>query len=524
VSFTRREILATFLGVAFAQQACRKKSPFIPPGEIVGASAARGHRLRERIDIDVPRERMRKRKVVIVGAGIAGLSAAWHLQRQGETDVEILELEAQVGGTAKNGLTALTPHPWGAHYINAPLAEHRAMVQLLTEMEVLEPGSKDAVVAEEFLCREPEERVFYRGRWYEGLYLRAGASADDLAQLERFERVVATWVDTRDGDGRRAFAIPMESGSEDERMRALDRLSMAEWMQKNAFTSQRLLWLVDYACRDDYGARPHATSAWAGLFYFAARKRNGADESQPVVTWPEGNGRLVRHLSKRMKNNTSTGVLVARLIPTEHGISVLGLDAEDKAFGVLADRVIFAAPHHVAGRIIEGYAPSPEFQYGAWLVSNLSLHARPASRGFPLAWDNVFYDSPSLGYVVATHQRGSDFGPTVLTHYLPLTDGGAHEERQRLFALDHAAAADLVLSDIERAHPDIRTLTDRIDVMRWGHAMIRPAPGFIFGEARRKAREPFRGVHFAHSDLSGIPLFEEAFYRGLRAADAVRGA
>jgi hypothetical protein len=73
----------------------------------------------------------------------------------------------------------------------------------------------------------------------------------------------------------------------------------------------------------------------------------------------------------------------------------------------------------------------------------------------------------------------------------------------------------------------VRALTRRLDVMRWGHAMIRPRPGFVWGGARRAAQEPYRGVHFAHTDLSGIALFEEAFDHGLRAAEEIlreRGA
>jgi hypothetical protein len=51
--------------------------------------------------------------------------------------------------------------------------------------------------------------------------------------------------------------------------------------------------------------------------------------------------------------------------------------------------------------------------------------------------------------------------------------------------------------------------------------MIRPRPGFIWSGARSQAMKPYRNIHFAHSDLSGIALFEEAFYHGLRAADEV---
>jgi hypothetical protein len=60
--------------------------------------------------------------------------------------------------------------------------------------------------------------------------------------------------------------------------------------------------------------------------------------------------------------------------------------------------------------------------------------------------------------------------------------------------------------------------------MRWGHAMIRPRPDFIHGGARAAAQRPFRSVHFAHTDLSGLALFEEAFDHGLRAAEEVLAA
>jgi len=63
-----------------------------------------------------------------------------------------------------------------------------------------------------------------------------------------------------------------------------------------------------------------------------------------------------------------------------------------------------------------------------------------------------------------------------------------------------------------------------LDVMRWGHAMVRPRPGFVWGGARRSAARPYRGIHFGNSDLSGVGLFEEAFYHGVRAAEEVLAA
>ena len=57
--------------------------------------------------------------------------------------------------------------------------------------------------------------------------------------------------------------------------------------------------------------------------------------------------------------------------------------------------------------------------------------------------------------------------------------------------------------------------------MLWGHAMIRPVPGFVWGPARRAAAAPRGPIRFAHSDMSGLSLFEEAQYHGVRAAEEV---
>ena len=50
--------------------------------------------------------------------------------------------------------------------------------------------------------------------------------------------------------------------------------------------------------------------------------------------------------------------------------------------------------------------------------------------------------------------------------------------------------------------------------------MISPAPGFIFGEAKQKAKQNIdRKIYFAHTDLSGISIFEEAFHQGINAVN-----
>jgi hypothetical protein len=536
-TFTRREILAAFLGVPVALAACRSsKAPQFPTGEIVGASDGIGHRIRDGLSVVPAADNWQRPGVVIAGGGVAGLSAARHLVNSGFEDFVLLELESAPGGTARSGTSSLVSYPWGAHYLPAPLRENSTLIALLDEMGILEGRDSEGepIVAEQFLCRDPEERVFFRGRWYEGLYLRAGASRDDLSQLEKFYAEVNRWVGWRDSRNRRAFGIPVETSSDDAEVIGLDRITMAEWMQRRDLNSPRLRWLVDYACRDDYGLTVDQTSAWAGLFYFASRVAKPGAESQPLITWPEGNGRLVSHLYNQVKTKVLLGMAATQIVPTDTngkaGVDVIAIsEKSQEVTGFHTQQVIFAAPQFLTSYIIRDYreyAPAhvAEFQYGTWMVANLFLRDRPLSRGFPLAWDNVLYESPSLGYVTATHQRGLDHGPTVLTYYYPMCDANPRAAREKLLQMDWRSCADVTLTDLSRAHSDIRALVERLDVMRWGHAMIRPRPGFVWGGARAAAAKQFRGVHFAHTDLGGVALFEEAFYHGIRAAEEVLAA
>jgi phytoene dehydrogenase-like protein len=530
-------MLAALLGVPAALSGCSSRhAPPLPDGEIVGPSVAIGHRVRDARPPVPSGNHWSRLGVVIVGGGVAGLAAAWRFQKAGFQDFLLLELEKVPGGNSRSGVGPVVPYPWGAHYIPVPLASNRLLIALLDEMGLLDGRDRDGnpVVAEPFLCRDPQERVFFCGRWYEGLYLHAGAGPQDIAQRRAFDAEIGRWAAWRDGRGRRAFAIPVAAGSDDAEVTALDKISMAEWLDRRGWGSPRLRWLVDYGCRDDYGTRLEDTSAWAGVFYFASRLRKPGADAQPFITWPEGNGRLVAHLVAKARARIRLGWAAADIVPIDpagrRGVDVTAIDQAGRSVhGFHADQVIFAAPHFLARYLLRPYRADPprhlaEFEYGSWLVANLRLTDRPGGLGFPLAWDNVLYESPSLGYVVATHQRGLDRGPTVFTYYYPFCDGNARAARAKLLGMDWHDCAELALTDLGRPHQELRSLVERLDVMRWGHAMIRPRPGFVWGGARAAAAMPYRGIYFAHSDLSGVSLFEEAFYHGVRAAEEVLAA
>jgi hypothetical protein len=513
-------------------------------GELLSTNHRTGHRLRD-VPASLPKQipnsepqPTARHRCVIVGAGVAGLSAAWHLLPATD-DVLVLELETTPGGTSQSGSHGEFYFPWGAHYLPVPQADNEPLVKFLMQCGVLELGGTPPAIqpAEQYLCRDPEERVFAAGQWHDGLFPETLATVDDRQQLDRYRDEMLRLSQKRDDEGRRLFALPTKLSSTGPEARQLDSISMSQWMDEHGFDSPLLRWLVDYACRDDYGLHTEQTSAWAGLFYFAARMAGDHDESQSVLTWPEGNGFLVNKLIEPLGQRLRLGHAVMRITPRDladkHSTFLLDVldTANDTWSTIEAEHVIVAVPQFIASRILDRQwldaletqrlLPHDVFTYGSWIVANVHLSDRPAEAGFPMSWDNVAMSSGSLGYVNATHQMGLDHGATVLTWYQALPDDAPPIVRERLMNLTWAEAAETVIMDLEITHPDIRPLITRLDVMRWGHAMPQPRVGAIFHPARIAARQSIGNVHFACTDLSGIALFEEAFEYGRDVASQV---
>jgi glycine/D-amino acid oxidase-like deaminating enzyme len=459
-------------------------------GIFVNDDFARGHQLRDRARFAAP-TKQQKIPIVIVGGGIAGLCAAWRLQKRGVHDFVVLEMEARAGGNSRSGQNEITAFPWGAHYVPVPSRKNPLVREIFEDFGLV----KDGVWEERNLCFSPQERLFIHGHWQEEV-----EPAFDREQFQRFgERM-------REFRASNEFTIPI-ADTPHLKTGHLDSLNMVQWMAREKFTSPYLNWYVNYACRDDYGALARDTSAWAGIHYFCARD----PEEKGPLTWPEGNGWLVKQLLNRIP--VRTGAMVHRITQDGKRWRVASHDIE-----YLADAVIFAAPTFLAPYVIDPAPAITHREYSPWLTANLTIERPPHEDDSELAWDNVIYDSPALGYVVANHQSlATRQDRSVWTYYWSLAQGMPADNRKLLLEKDWTYWKDAILDDLAKAHPDIRNCVSRIDIMRFGHAMARPVPGFL---AHRPAAAG--SLFFANSDQSGYSVFEEAHYQGIRAADAGR--
>jgi hypothetical protein len=467
-------------------------------GSFVNEAAAAGHLLRDRKSFPAAKQTA-KIPIVIVGGGISGLSAAWRLKKRGFEDFVLLEMNEQAGGNARSGENEITAYPWAAHYVPVPGLQAAYVRELFADLGVLKDGQWE----ERYLAFAPQERLFLYGRWQDGIEPAVGLTQKDREQFQRLEESFTKYRTSG------AFAVPLEVGYSNQ-FAALDQISFADWLKGNGFDSRLLNWYMNYACRDDYGALAGDTSAWAGIHYFSSRE---AEEKGPL-TWPEGNGWIAKRLLERVGNKVRTNQMVHRIVKSARGASVFAGDTEYQA-----EFVIFSAPTFLGPYIIDGFPRLNDFVYSPWLTANLTLERLPASPGAEPSWDTVFLDSPTLGYVDATHQSlRTHIERTVWTFYWALADGTPAQNRQMLLQSDWSYWKEAILRDLERVHKDIRQCVSRIDVMRMGHAMIRPLVGAISSEERIRLKRREGRILFANSDLSGISIFEEAQFHGVEAA------
>lgn len=520
---TRRQVLGGSVGATGAAllAGCGASSL---PGELAGADWQRGHLIRDG-KFPAPTGPIEEVEVLIAGAGIAGLATGWRLAEAGFSRFALLELEDTPGGNARCGRNAVSAYPLGAHYLPVPNREARALRHMLKQFGMIVGEEQGAPLYDPLqLCADLEERLLWRGKWQEGLYPQTALTARDRAERARFMAAMAAFRAAIGTDGKPAFALPMALSSRDAQFRRLDDRSFAQWLDAEGYTSPPLRAYLRYGCRDDYGTEPEQISAWAGIHYFAGRRGWAArGDGDRELTWPEGNGRLAGLMAQRIAPQIRTAQSAIRVTPEGDRVLVQVFDHRTTTTRrIRARAAVLAMPHFVARHVASQHSAKGDFSYAPWVVANVTVNRPPGGKGVPLAWDNVSAASESLGYVVASHQDSSaGSGPTVLTWYLPLSRESPEAARKILMTRPLATWQRIVRDDLLAMNPDLAGAIERIDVWRWGHAMARPVPGFLSDPARTAAIRGAPPIWFAHSDLSGLSLFEEAHYRGVVAAERV---
>ena len=465
---------------------------------------------------------------LIVGGGITGLTAARQLSKKGISEFLLVELENHLGGNSSNGENQYSKFPLGAHYLPLPNQEDKELLQFLEEEKIILGYDEKGFPKfdETQLTFSPDERLFYKNNWQEGIVPKVGNSAEEDDELLRFFSMMDDFRTKKDDFGLYWFNIPMALSSQNDAVKSLDQLTMKEWLEQQNFKSNPLLVYIDYCCRDDFGLGIEFVSAYAGIHYFAARKQNSTqDKNDNVLTWPEGNARLTHHLKKYSKGKTLQNHLVYEVkIENGKAVALVFDDKTKTSIEIIADKIIMATPQFVNQYLFDDRKQfSKDFHYTPWLLATLVVSDLTDNSSFPLCWDNVAHGSKGLGYIYDQHQSLQQIqDKKVITYYYSFSSSDCGKSRREIYKKPKEYWKNLVFEDLKISHPNIEDVTESIDVHLLGHGMISPKPEFLFGESKRKAGQSIDDkIYFAHSDLSGISIFEEAFHQGINIVNKI---
>ena len=384
-------------------------------------------------------------------------------------------------------------------------ANRRDLIALLDEMGAIEGHAADGtpIVDEALRCREPEERVWYLGRWCEGLYLEAGSSADDRAQLAAFRQPRSTRG--RRGaiaQGRRAFAIPRSR----VQRRARGRRARQDLVRGVARRAQADVAAPALAVRLRVPRRLRADRRRRrarGRACSTSRRASGprAPQRRPVVTWPDGNGALVAHLAHAARRSSAASrwststrrrariIAVGRARPVRHRRR--RRDRRDADVRREPDRA--RAARSAARRLRRvGRRERPPARRGR--SSAATARRRRGTTCSATARASATCARRTSAAAIAARRSGPG------TTRSPTSDPAA--VRKKLAGAGYAEWAETILADLERAHPDVRDHVDHIEVAFWGHGMIRPRVGSMLDRrARPRARADRPGALRAHRSL-----------------------
>jgi predicted NAD/FAD-dependent oxidoreductase len=534
-NWSRRKFVSSTLqaGGALAllgANGCSWQSSKKIPCEFVGANSNFGHLLKTlqeskpAYQVNIP--------LLIIGGGISGLTAGYECSNNGMKDLLILDNGDETGGNAVSGKNEFSEFPWGAHYLTLPNADNIDLIKFLEKNHFIEGYNDEGkpFYREIDICQAPQERLFIKNKWQEGLIPHYGVADSDKKQIRDFLKLIDELKLKKNIEGKFSYNIPIANGSHDDVTLKLDQITFRDWLNQNNYKSEVLNWFLNYGTKDDYGTSVDDISALVGLHYFAARRGDSANGvSNTVLTWPEGNHKLVKILAQNLNEKIKNRTLVFHLENREDKMVAQCIEQDTNTiYEIIADKCILATPQYINKRLLkneEEYLNRdfPQLEYSPWLIANITIKDIDDEPFIGLCWDNVIYGSDSLGYVYAQHQNLDQVrGPKVITWYYPITHRTGKEARDFLRSTNEEYWLKKIQADLEKAHRGISKKIMDIKLWEWGHAMVKPLPGIVSRMMDQNLSKPVRDqIFFCHSDLSGISLFEEAFYHGMRVSKEV---
>jgi protoporphyrinogen/coproporphyrinogen III oxidase len=441
--------------------------------------------------------------VVVVGAGIAGLTAAWHLRHR---RLLVLEAAPRAGGRVRS-------EPRGDYWLNFGPHLFPGPDTVLGRM-VTSAGLQTAAVTGSTLAQSFRGRLLASGRTWTypaRLPMSPPARADLFLAGLAIRRGVRAYLrlgQIRPGEAA-AEATYRQLSFEDER-------SFAEHLGRLHPAADAIL----RAAIRRVSAEPEELSAGAGLAQFAATFSPPGTSLHHNL--PGGTSRLPEALARHLQQSLRTSCPVTA-IRRRDGIAEVRWREGNRQRHATAKHVIVATPARAARNIVadlpaETADALSAIRYGPYVAAALLTAEQSA-----MPWDDI--------YAMVTPGRAFNMffnTASVLRTRGPRRPGGsllvygAADLARRLADHTDSQVQETFLRDLGAIFPELPALVTEIEVQRWPEGIPFSAPGRH--RWQRILTQPAGCLHLAGDYLGARGGMDTAAVSGYEAANRVNAA
>jgi monoamine oxidase len=452
-----------------------------PDARVEGEHFAICHQLRDQHSFARP-EATRKTEVLILGGGMAGLSAAYFLR---DKEWLLLEKEEHFGGNAYQ------EEYEGQAYSTAAAYDFR---DSFSDQLAKEIGLHLRLI-------DMPDPTIDNGQYVPDTW---GAG---LEHLPYKKEVVASFKKFRDD----MMKIKLR-----ERIAELDQKLFSDLV--STYSPEVAKWWDAYG-PSNWGAVTEETTAFIGV-NDAQYLIKGEDRTRVIL--PGGMGcithRLVEILKPKFADRMLSEATVVSVVPDADGVRATYLK-DEKLTTIAAKVAIVCTPKFITSRLVAGLPNDQKMamrrmRYAPVPMINMIFDKPVYRRGY----DNWCPGNSFTDFIVAdwTIRNDPNYKPkyNILTFYAPLRET---ERSTLLQENDCKAFAARVLRDFQKCLPEFNVDPVEIRVYRRGHPMMMAVPG-QFTVNRMIASRPMERVFFGNSDSGGPESLSTEAVRISRAA------